>query len=106
MDTFNLGYIMGLIVGEGCFTGDKKQPRISVHLHEIDPEPLLLLQSVLGGRIHGPYHSRDGRHSRFWVLHGIELRATVRMFHQHLPVSNKRRQFEKWIVKYNLTYLI
>jgi hypothetical protein len=41
-----IAYCMGLIVGEGSFTGDKLQPALQVRLHGSDPEPLLDLQRV------------------------------------------------------------
>jgi hypothetical protein len=55
MDAFDLGYVIGLIVGEGSFTGDRRDGCLTVKLHEEDPEPLERLKQVFGGRVYGPY---------------------------------------------------
>jgi hypothetical protein len=55
MDAFDLGYVIGLIVGEGSFTGDRRDGCLTVKLHEEDPEPSERLKQVFGGRVYGPY---------------------------------------------------
>jgi hypothetical protein len=40
MESFDLGYLMGLIAGEGCFTGPLGRPTLTVKLRADDPEPL------------------------------------------------------------------
>jgi hypothetical protein len=95
MDAFELGYVMGLIVGEGSFTGDRRNPVLSVKLHELDPEPLYLLRRALGGKVYGPYHY-DGRHFYQYMLRGEALREAVPLFLAHLPPSRKRNQFLAW----------
>src|SRR5919109_4818373 len=95
VNDFDLGYIMGLVVGEGSFTGDRVQPCLSIALHARDPEPLVLCQRLLGGRMYGPYwHGR--RNGRRWLLRGYELAEAVRLFRAHLPPSHKRGQFLAW----------
>jgi hypothetical protein len=95
---FDLGYVMGLVVGEGSFTGDKRVPVLAVKMHQRDPEPLRFLLAVLGGKIYGPYH-HDGRHFLQWHLRGVQLRRAVPIFLDHLPPSHKRRQFLAWGVR-------
>src|SRR6185503_9034833 len=90
---------MGIIVGEGSFTGDRQQPSLEVKLHRRDREPLENLQRVFGGRIFGPY-SRQGRTSYSYMLRGSELKDALPLLHQHLPNSWKRVQFEAWKAKY------
>ena len=90
---------MGLIVGEGSFTGDRQQPSLEVRLHRRDLEPLELLQRTLGGRIFGPY-ARGGRNLYVYMLRGRELRAALPILQQYLPGSWKRVQYEKWRQKY------
>ena len=46
--THEIAYCMGLIVGEGCFSGDLEQPCLVVALHASDPQPLLALRNVFG----------------------------------------------------------
>ena len=38
---------MGLVVGEGSFTGDRRQYRLSINLHESDIQPLLTVKRLL-----------------------------------------------------------
>lgn len=96
LSSFQIGYIMGLVVGEGSFTGDRRQPALQVKLHEADPEPLFLLQHLLGGHVFGPYeHNR--RHYCVYMLRGRALRAAIPLFERHLPDSRRRRQFEAWL---------
>lgn len=99
MDPFELGYAMGLIVGEGSFTGDRLQPSLEVKLHRRDPEPLEHLQRLFGGRIFGPY-VRQGRSLYAYMLRGRELRNAMPLIQEHLPSSWKRVQFESWCAKY------
>jgi hypothetical protein len=96
---FDLGYAMGLIVGEGSFTGDRLQPSLEIKMHRRDMEPLEHLQRTLGGRIFGPY-AHGGRNLYAYMLRGRELRDAVPVIQEHLPSSWKRVQFESWRAKY------
>lgn len=100
---FEQGYIIGLIVGGGSFTGDRPACWLQVKLHARDPEPLNLLKFHLGGRIHGPYH-HGGRHYLFYRLDGPALRAALPFFYENLPTSHKREQFITWAGKWGLDY--
>jgi hypothetical protein len=99
VDSFDLGYAMGLIVGEGSFTGDRQQPSLEVKGHRRDTEPLEHLQKVLGGRVFGPY-AHGGRNLYAYMLRGRELRDALPIIQKHLPTSWKRVQFEAWRAKY------
>lgn len=99
VDQFGLGYAMGLIVGEGSFTGDRQQPSLEVKLHRRDAEPLEHLQRTLGGRIFGPY-ARGGRNLFAYMLRGRALRSALPLIQAHLPKSWKRVQYEQWRAKY------
>lgn len=90
---------MGLIVGQGSFTGDRQQPSLEIKSHRRDVEPLEHLQRVLGGRIFGPY-DHSGRHLYAYMLRGRELKHAVPLLLQYLPSSWKRVQFESWRAKY------
>ena len=96
---FDLGYIMGLMIGEGSFTGDKEQPALQLRLKEDDPEPLKRLNRLLGGSIYGPYNHSERRYY-VWMLRGAALWKATELFYQHLPNSRKRRQFLEWWQKY------
>ncbi len=99
MNQFGLGYALGLIVGEGSFTGDRRQPSLEVKLHRRDPEPLEHLRRTFGGKIFGPY-ARAGRSLFVYMLRGEALRAALPILHEHLPDSWKRHQYEQWRLKY------
>lgn len=99
MDEFGLGYAMGIIVGEGSFTGDRLQPSLEVKLHRRDIEPLEHLQRTLGGRIYGPY-ARGSRNHYSYMLRGRDLRQAVPLIQDHLPSSWKRLQFDEWRRRY------
>jgi hypothetical protein len=90
---------MGLIVGEGSFTGDRRQPSLEVKLHRRDLEPLEHLQRTLGGRIFGPY-ARGSRNLYAYMLRGRELREALPVLREFLPQSWKRIQFDEWQRKY------
>jgi hypothetical protein len=93
---FDIGYIMGLVVGEGSFTADRRQPYLQVKLHVRDPFPLRHLADRLGGRVYGPYRHQT-RHYYIWLLRGQALRAAIPIFRTYLPESWKREQFERWL---------
>jgi hypothetical protein len=93
--THAIAYCMGLIVGEGSFTGSGEAPWLAVKLHARDELPLLELKRVFGGRINGPYH-HDGRHFRVWMLRCRQLAEALEFFDRWLPPSHKREQYAIW----------
>lgn len=88
-------YCMGLIVGEGSFSGSRTEPCVAVGLHVSDPQPLEDLRSVLGGRIFGPY-THEGRVFKRWHLRGSDLLEALPYFEAWLPPSRKREQYLAW----------
>ena len=94
-----IAYCMGLIVGEGCFSGDASRPALTVRLHASDLQPLLDLRSVFGGTIYGPY-VYGIRHSRAWVLTSWQLAEALPYFDRWLPPSRKRDQYVVWRERY------
>jgi hypothetical protein len=100
---FDIGYIMGLVVGEGSFSADRQQPFLQVKTHARDPFPLRYVADRLGGRVYGPYRHQT-RHYYTWMLRGPELRAALPLFRQYLPESWKREQFERWLDRHQLFF--
>lgn len=94
-----MGFSMGLIVGEGSFTGDRHQPALQIRMHRRDLEALEHVQRQLGGRIFGPY-ANAGRSSYVYLLRGGALKAALPTLEKFLPSSWKRVQFEAWRAKY------
>lgn len=100
MEPFGLGFSMGLIVGEGSFTGDRQQPALQIRMHRRDLEALERVQQQLGGKIFGPYaHAR--RNNYVYLLRGGALKEALPVIQEHLPNSWKRVQFDAWRAKYS-----
>jgi hypothetical protein len=99
VDLFALGYALGLVAGEGSFTGDRQQPSLEIRMHRRDMESLEDVRRVLGGRIFGPY-IHGGRQLYVYMLRGRELKDALPVIEEHLPNSWKRVQFDAWRVKY------
>ena len=97
---FDLGYAMGLIVGAGSFTSDRRQAALSVKMHERDPRPLEHLRAVFGGRVFGPYAHGD-RHYYLYLLRGPALRASLDLLVARMPACHKREQLLAWAARHD-----
>lgn len=71
---FELGFLVGLLVGEGHFGGDGRQPHVSLRMH-VRHEAIFrwLERTFPGGRVYGPYH-HGGRDYLQWMARGPFLR--------------------------------
>jgi hypothetical protein len=71
---FEHGVLVGLLVGEGHFGGDGRQPQVTLRMH-VRHEAIFrwLEQTFPGGKLYGPYH-HDGRHYFQWMARGSYLR--------------------------------
>jgi len=67
------GLIVGLLIGEGHFGGDGRQPQVTVRMH-VRHETLMrwLHARVPRSRLYGPYHHAD-RHYFQWMVRGAAL---------------------------------
>ena len=74
---YELGVLVGLLIGEGHFGGDGRQPQITLRMHT-DHEALFrwLELHVPGGRLYGPY-SHGGRSYYQWMVRGAYLREAL-----------------------------
>jgi hypothetical protein len=54
---FDEGLLLGILIGEGHFGGDSRQPQVTVRMH-VRHEPLLRYfeRRWPGARLYGPYH--------------------------------------------------
>lgn len=75
LSDFDRGFLVGLLVGEGSFGGDGKQPQVTLRMH-VRHEALFrwLMDRFPDTRLYGPYH-HGGRSYYQWMARG---RALVR----------------------------
>lgn len=68
------GFLIGLLVGEGHFGGDGRQPQVTLRMHTRH-EALFhwLMARVPSSRLYGPYH-HGGRSYFQWMVRGAPLR--------------------------------
>jgi hypothetical protein len=73
-DDLNLGLLAGLLIGEGSFGGDGRQPQVTLRMH-VRHEAIFrwLERTFPGGKLYGPYQ-HDGRHYYQWMARGAYLR--------------------------------
>lgn len=73
LSEFDRGVIVGLLVGEGSFGGDGKQPQITLRMHTRH-EALFgwLTERFPETRLYGPYH-HGGRSYYQWMARGTTL---------------------------------
>src|SRR6266540_3482167 len=75
--SFVSGFILGLLVGEGHFGGDGKQPQVTLRMHVRHEKLFRWLQRMFPeGRLYGPYH-HGGRYYYQWMARGEFLRRIL-----------------------------
>ncbi len=85
MSEFERGVLVGLLIGEGSFGGDGKQPQVTLRMH-VRHEALFrwLLDRFPRTRLYGPYH-HGGRSYFQWMARGRALVEDVLpILEQHL----------------------
>lgn len=82
---FDRGFLLGVLVSEGHFGGDGRQPQLTLKLH-VRHEPLLrrLMDICPGGRLYGPYHHGE-RHYFQLMFRGKSLRDEMLPLLDPLP---------------------
>lgn len=73
LSEFDRGVLIGLLVGEGSFGGDGKQPQVTLRMH-IRHEAIFrwLIERFPESRLYGPYH-HGGRAYYQWMARGRTL---------------------------------
>lgn len=73
LSDFDRGFVIGLLIGEGSFGGDGKQPQVTLRMH-IRHEALFHWLQVRfpDSRVYGPYH-HGGRSYYQWMARGRVL---------------------------------
>ena len=77
LSDFDIGFFVGILVGEGHFGGDSKQPQVTLRMH-IDHQALFawLETKFPRAKLYGPYH-HGGRSYYQWMARGEVLRDEV-----------------------------
>lgn len=74
---FDSGLLTGLLIGEGHFGGDGRQPQVTLRMHVRHEALFRWLERVFpGGRLYGPY-SHGGRSYYQWMVRGAYLRDEI-----------------------------
>lgn len=70
---YDRGLLIGLLIGEGSFGGDGKQPQVVLRMH-VRHEALFrwLMERFPRTKLYGPYH-HDGRSYYQWMARGQAL---------------------------------
>jgi hypothetical protein len=77
LSDFDRGVLVGLLVGEGSFGGDGKQPQITLRMHTRHEAIFRwLMERFPETRLYGPYH-HGGRSYYQWMARGPALVHTV-----------------------------
>src|SRR5487761_117179 len=67
---FEEGFLLGLLVGEGHFGGDGRQPQVTLRMHIRHEETFVWLRrTYAGSALYGPYH-HGGRSYYQWSARG------------------------------------
>ncbi len=71
---YEIGVLVGLLIGEGHFGGDSRQPQITLRMHVRHATLFRWLERTFpGGRLYGPY-DHGGRRYYQWMVRGPNLR--------------------------------
>lgn len=81
---FDEGFLVGVLVGEGHFGGDGRQPQVTLRMHERHAPLFRWIERTLpGGRLYGPY-DHGGRRYYQWMARGPFLKDVL------LPILERR----------------
>lgn len=77
LSEFDRGFLIGLLVGEGSFGGDGRQPQVVLRMHVRHERLFRWLEARFpSARLYGPYH-HSGRHYYQWMARGRALVADL-----------------------------
>ena len=106
VDPRSVGFFLGLMVGEGHFGGDGRQPQLTLRMHTRHAALFTWLgRTFPGGRIYGPYH-HGGRSYYQWMVRGRYLRdviAPVVAANLDLLDDPTRARFIDMVSRYGIT---
>lgn len=85
LSEFDRGVLVGLLIGEGSFGGDGKQPQVTLRMH-VRHEAIFrwLVDRFPDSRLYGPYH-HGGRSYYQWMARGRTLvRDVLPLLEEHV----------------------
>jgi len=94
---FDVGFLLGVLVGEGHFGGDGRQPQITLRMHT-DHEQLFrwIMRRFPGGKLYGPYHHAKRSYYQ-WMARGPFLREhLVPLLDAHLTADLDGRAHSRY----------
>src|SRR5690348_9108091 len=94
---FEIGYFVGLLVGEAHFGGDGRSPQVTLRMH-VRHEAIFrwIGQTFPGGRLYGPYE-HDGRRYLQWMARGAFLRdELIPLLDCHLTPELDRHSYDRF----------
>lgn len=102
-DLLSVGFLIGLLAGEGHFGGDGRQPHVTLRMHVRHEATFRWLErSFPGGRLYGPY-THGGRSYFQWMARGAYLRehlAPLIHRHRHLLDDYVAARFDTMCLRY------
>jgi len=77
LDTFEKGFFLGLLTGEGHFGGDGRKAQVTLRMHtRHDKLFYWLTEKFPGSKLYGPYN-HGGRHYFQWMARGEVLKNEI-----------------------------
>lgn len=104
-DLLSVGFLIGLLAGEGHFGGDGRQPQVTLRMHVRHEATFRWLEHTFpGGRLYGPY-THGGRSYFQWMARGAYLRehlAPLIHRHRHLLDGYVAARFDTMCRRYTI----
>jgi hypothetical protein len=106
LSDFEKGVVLGVLIGQGHFGGDGRQPQITLKMH-VRHERLLrwLNDRIRWSRLYGPYNHGD-RHYLQLMVRGSAIRAELAPMLSRLPWADiddaSHARFRRMLENYGL----
>ena len=94
---FDIGFFLGILVGEGHFGGDGRQPQITLRMHTRHESLFRWIEARFpGGKLYGPYE-HGGRRYYQWMARGAFLRTELMpLLDERLTPELDSKTFERF----------
>lgn len=93
---FDLGFFIGLLVGEGHFGGDGRRPQVTLRMHTDHEAVFAWLVERVPGKLYGPYF-HGGRSYYQWMARGAHLRQLLPLLDEHLRPEHSQRVYDRFL---------